>query len=154
MAKSADLCIYEFRERCRAEGFCFLRPVGQFIDNKFPRAGLIAPVLGPRRQVLRRETLDKLLQNRAQLQAEQVAKVSEKLRKQALADKLAPQALPPARTTLTKAPAIRQMAEDMRSSIFGQATWAGLKALGWSENQLRTYGDQARQTACELEGAV
>lgn len=155
-SKTADLCINEFRQRCRAEGFCHIPPARKFIDVKFPRSGYVDPVMSPRNRMLRKETLEKLLQHRARCEAEARNKLAEMLRKQALCEKLAPHVLPPARTTLSDAPAIRQLAEDMRSAAasVGHATWRGLLALGWSADQLKRYGDQARQTACELEGAV
>jgi hypothetical protein len=152
-----DINARQFRATCHDEGFAWLGgTVQKFVDLRFRVFGrYILPVRNARGQILHAETLTALRASRAASEQEREQAAAEAARKVALAARLAPQAMPKPRAGLTEAEAIAVMADDLRHA---NARESGVKRsdmllLGWTRAQLDQYGDLARQTAYQLEGA-
>lgn len=153
-----DITIRQFRNTCHDEGFAWLGGTAQkFVDLRFPVWGrYILPERNDRGQILHAETLTALRASRAASEQEKARAEAERARQVSLAEKLAPQVVPPPRDTLANAEAISVMADDMRhaNASAGGVRRSDLMLVGWTRAQLDRYGEQARLTAYRLEAAI
>lgn len=152
-----DINARQFRNTCHDEGFAWLGGTAQkFVDLRFPAWGrYILPVRNARGTILHAETLAALRASRARSEQDKQRAEAAARRMQDMALRLAPQALSPPRAQLADAEAIAVMADDFRilHAAKGHAEWADMLLRGWSKEQLKQYGDAARQAGYQLEGA-
>lgn len=150
-AAPADISPKEFRDALVDNGFAYLgRSVDKYVDIRMPRPGrLFEPVTNAKRQTLRRETLAALLAGRAEIAEAQRLIRAVNDRRQAIAARIAPVAVPPCRADLNGAVAIAQLADDylVRLASAGSVDFKGLIQMGWSAAQLREHADAARAVA-------
>lgn len=150
-----DITIRQFRETCRDEGFAWLGGTAQrFVDLRFHKVGrYILPVRNARGQILHAETLIALRACREASVQERAREIADARRKVALAARIAPQTMSPPRAGLAEAEAIAVMADDFLTltAVQGHAGWQDMLLRGWTKEQLRQYGDLARQTGYARE---
>lgn len=156
-ARPADISLIEFRHALVDQGFCWLTPIGQYIDIRHPRPGrYLAPVTDTRGRILRQKTLDALLAWRTEAEAEKARDTREAARRQAIAEAIAPCALPVARSSLQGAEAVAQLADDfiVASTRADGVVKADLLRMGWLAEQLREHAETARAVAYRRQEGV
>jgi hypothetical protein len=144
------MAVAAFRAALDRAGFAFLKQSGRFVDrhHRVPHRYLL-PVTDARGRLRRRDTLAALAAWRAEYEAGLAASAAQQQQRIALAERLAPKAVPGCRADLTDAAAIAQLADDFltRAAGFGCIEFKALIQMGWSAAQLREHGDAARAVA-------
>lgn len=153
--KSNDLSAREFRLELKRHGFLWLSLERQFSDIRARGCPRTEPVMRGAR-IDRRASLAALFADREarRLAAERAA--AEKAEREAVAARLAPQSVPPARDTLAGADAIAQLADDFLLITTRQegVTTADLVRLGWQRPQIVEHLEAARSLAYSRQDGV
>lgn len=158
MPRTPDLSPIEFRHALLDHGFAYLgAAVDLYVDLRFPKPGhYLASVRDSRRRILRRETLDALLADRATSETAKKAADAVRMRQEKIAATIAPVALPPIRANLADAAAVAQLADDfvMQSTRSDGVVFADLKLMGWRDEQIRQHSPAARILAYRRQETV
>ena len=140
----------EFRAALQESGFTYLKQLERFVDRRdMTGRRSYLPVTDERGRIQRRATLAALKAWRAEREASLAAKAAIEQQRIALAERLAPKAMPGCRADLTDADAVAQLADDYltRTAAAGSIEFKALIQMGWSAAQLREHGDAARTLA-------
>lgn len=145
----ADICPKTFRDHLRELGFAYLGGSADcFIDLLNRRTPTIAAVRVDK-QLHRAASIAACIAARGRAETIRRAAEAAAARRQRIADRIAPQALPAARATLSGTHAVAQLADDFRTMATrsDSVTFKDLMLAGWTETQVREHGDAARRLA-------
>jgi len=152
-----DISPIEFRHSLADHGFAFIRPVNGYVDIYHPVPGrYVPPVTDARGRVCYQATLDLLFATRKADEAVKARAAEEARRQAAIADAVAPKALPVARATLQGPQAIAQLADDfvVASTRSEGVVKADLLLLGWTGEQIEAHAPAARLLAYRRQEGI
>jgi len=157
-SKQQDLTKPEFADLLHKHCFAYLGgSVDRFVDLRHPKARrYVYPVKDKKGRMLRRDTLAALLAARAAYEAELAGEETKRQEVIALAERLAPTALPTDRASLEGPAAVHQMAEDFRTIVTRSdgVTRRDLRLVGWRDEQITAHAEAARELGYARECGV
>jgi hypothetical protein len=145
-----DISKTDFAHQQRLHSFAYLPDEDRFLDLRHSLAGRrIVALRDAKGRLLREASIQSCLAARAAWEAELAEQHAAEQRKLALAETLAPSALPPCRADLDGPAAIAQLAEDfiVETTRNEGAAFTGLLRMGWQAAQLKRHAEAARIVA-------